>query len=68
MTENYAVVRNSTLAHLLGSESVSANAVYPHRIFEIGKVAFQDAADPSGCVTRNTLGCCGRTGQRASTR
>ncbi len=56
MTENYAVVRASTLAHLLGSEGVSANAVYPHRIFEIGKVAFQDASDPSGCVTRNTLG------------
>ncbi len=56
MTENYAVVRSSTLAHLLGSEAVSANAVYPHRIFEIGKVAFQDPADPSGCVTRNTLG------------
>jgi phenylalanyl-tRNA synthetase beta chain len=56
MTENYAVVRNSTLAHLLASEAVSANAVYPHRIFEIGKVAFQDASDPSGCATRNTLG------------
>jgi phenylalanyl-tRNA synthetase beta chain len=56
MTENYAVVRNSTLAHLLGSEGVSANAVYPHRIFEIGKVAWRDANDPSGCATRNTLG------------
>jgi len=56
MTENYAVVRNSTLAHLLASERASANAVYPHRIFEIGKVAFQDPADPSGCATRNTLG------------
>jgi phenylalanyl-tRNA synthetase beta chain len=56
MTENYAVVRNSTLAHLLGSEGVSANATYPHRVFEIGKVAMRDADDPSGCVTRNTLG------------
>jgi phenylalanyl-tRNA synthetase beta chain len=56
MTENYAVVRNSTLAHLLASEAASGNAAYPHRIFEIGKVAFRDGADPSGCATRNTLG------------
>ena len=56
MTENYEYVRNSILPCLLASESVSANAVYPHRIFEIGKVAYLDAADNQGSVTRNYLG------------
>jgi len=40
MTENYEFVRASILPSLLNSESVSANAVYPHKIFEAGKVAF----------------------------
>ena len=37
LSQNYEYVRNSTLANLLKSESSSANAVFPHRIFEIGK-------------------------------
>jgi phenylalanyl-tRNA synthetase beta chain len=56
MTENYEYVRNSILPSLLGSEAVSAHAVYPHKIFEIGKVAYHDAADNQGSVTRNWLG------------
>ncbi|MDR2184931.1 MAG: phenylalanine--tRNA ligase subunit beta, partial [Treponema sp.] len=37
MTENYEYLRDSVLASLLMSESVSGHSVYPHRIFEIGK-------------------------------
>ncbi len=56
MTENYEFVRASILPSLLNSESVSANAVYPHNIFEIGKVSFLEPSDNSGTVTRNYLG------------
>ena len=56
MSENYEVVRPSVLPSLLESESVSGHAVYPHNIFEIGKVTFKDERDNSGTVTRNHLG------------
>jgi phenylalanyl-tRNA synthetase beta chain len=59
MTENYSIVRSSILPNLLASETVSANAVYPHRIFEIGKVAFKDKSGNSrniGTKTSNYLG------------
>jgi phenylalanyl-tRNA synthetase beta chain len=56
MTENYAVVRNSILPCLLASEAVSANAVYPHRIFETGKVARKEPEDNSGTKTTTNLG------------
>ncbi len=56
MTENYEYVRPSIMPSLLNSEAVSANAVYPHAIFEIGKVAFMDSKDDSGTVTKNYLG------------
>jgi phenylalanyl-tRNA synthetase beta chain len=56
MTENYEYVRDSILASLMMSESVSGHAVYPHRIFETGKIARLDAADNSGTVTRQYLG------------
>lgn len=56
MTENYEFVRASVMPSLLESESVSGNAVYPHHIFEIGKVAYLDDEDNSGTVTRNSLG------------
>jgi phenylalanyl-tRNA synthetase beta chain len=55
MTENYALVRDSILPDLLRSTSVSGHAVYPHRIFEIGKVAFLDPSQNYGSRTRNTL-------------
>ena len=56
MSENYEVVRPSILPSLLESESVSGHAVYPHRIFELGKVCYKDENDNSGTVTRNNLG------------
>lgn len=56
MTENYEYVRNSVAPHLLWSESVSAQAVYPHRIFEVGKAAVRDETDPTGSRTLDLLG------------
>ena len=56
MTENYEVVRPSVLPSLLKSESISAGAVYPHRIFEIGKTVCRDERENSGTRTDNTLG------------
>jgi phenylalanyl-tRNA synthetase beta chain len=56
MSENYEVVRPSIIPSLLESERVSAHAPFPHKIFEVGKVAFRDERDNSGTTTRNTLG------------
>ena len=56
MTENYEYVRNSVLPSLLASESVSANSVYPHKIFEIGKIARRDDAENYGASTRQYAG------------
>ena len=56
MTENYQFVRPSIIASLLGAESSSGNAVYPHKIFEIGKVAYLDEAENTGTKTRQSLG------------
>lgn len=56
MTESYDVVRNSIIPNLLASEAESAHAVYPHRIFEIGKVVVKDPGENYGSRTHNTLG------------
>ncbi|MCL2381381.1 MAG: phenylalanine--tRNA ligase subunit beta [Treponema sp.] len=56
MTENYEYVRDAVIPSLLSSEAVSGHAVYPHRIFEIGKVAYLDSADNYLSVTRQYLG------------
>ena len=56
MTENYQFVRPSIIASLLGAESGSGNAVYPHKIFEIGKIAYLDDAENTGTKTRQSLG------------
>ena len=56
MSENFEFLRNSPLPSLLGSESVSSRAVYPHRIFEVGKVAFRDPAENYGVTSRQLLG------------
>jgi phenylalanyl-tRNA synthetase beta chain len=69
MTENYEYVRDTVLASLLASESVSGHAAYPHRIFEIGKVAFRagpgrdgkPAAGP-GSAADTVEGTAGSTG------
>lgn len=56
MTEHYEYVRDSVLASLLMSESVSGHSAYPHRIFEIGKVAYRDAQENYGACTRQYAG------------
>jgi phenylalanyl-tRNA synthetase beta chain len=56
MTENYEYVRDGVLASLLKSESVSGHSVYPHRIFEIGKVAYRNPGENYGASTRQYLG------------
>ena len=56
MSENFEAVRPSILPSLLESESVSGSAVYPHNIFECGKIAYLEPSDNSGTVTRNSLG------------
>lgn len=56
MTENFQFVRPSILASLLAAESPSGNAVYPHRIFEIGKVAYLCQEENTGTRTRQQLG------------
>jgi phenylalanyl-tRNA synthetase beta chain len=52
MTEGYEYVRDSVLASLVMSESVSGHSVYPHRIFEIGKVAYRNPRENYGTSTR----------------
>jgi phenylalanyl-tRNA synthetase beta chain len=56
MTENYEYVRDGVLASLLMSESVSGHSAYPHRIFEIGKVAYRDLRENYGTCTRHYAG------------
>ena len=56
MSENYQFVRNSILPSLLNAEKGSANAVYPHKIFETGKIAFFDDSDSTGTSTAQSLG------------
>lgn len=56
ISESYAVVRASSLPSLLRCEAASAHAVYPHRLFEVGKIARRDDTDASGTVTRTHLG------------
>jgi phenylalanyl-tRNA synthetase beta chain len=56
MTENYEYLRDSVIASLMASEAVSAHSVYPHRIFEVGKIAYLDAAENSGTATRQYAG------------
>ncbi len=56
MSENYQFVRPSIISSLLSAESVSGNAVYPHKIFEIGKIAFLCEEENTGTRTRQSLG------------
>jgi len=56
MTENYEYVRDSILASLMESESISGRSVYPHKIFEVGKVAWLDDAENYRSVTRQFAG------------
>jgi len=56
MTENYEYVRDSILASLMTSESISARSVYPHKIFEVGKVAWLDDEENYRSKTRQFAG------------
>jgi phenylalanyl-tRNA synthetase beta chain len=56
MTENYEYVRDSVLASLMMSESVSGHSVYPHRIFEVGKAAYRNDKENYMTSTRQFLG------------
>ncbi len=56
MTENFEYVRDSVLASLMMSESASGHSAYPHKIFEIGKVAYKDENENYGTQTHQYLG------------
>ena len=56
MSENYQFVRPSIIASLLRAESGAANAIFPHKIFEIGKVAYLDPNENTGTKTIQSLG------------
>ncbi len=56
MSENYQFVRPSIISSLLRAESAAANAIFPHKIFEIGKVAFLDDTQNTGTKTIQSLG------------
>lgn len=55
ISENYEFVRSSALAQLLESERVSAHSPYPHKMFEVGKVALRDEKDDYGIRTDTVL-------------
>jgi phenylalanyl-tRNA synthetase beta chain len=38
------------------SESVSGHSVYPHKIFEVGKIAYRDNRENYGSLTRQYAG------------
>jgi phenylalanyl-tRNA synthetase beta chain len=56
MTENYEYVRDSVIACLMASESISGRSVYPHKIFEVGKIAYLDDKENYRSSTRQYAG------------
>ncbi|MDR2543214.1 MAG: phenylalanine--tRNA ligase subunit beta [Treponema sp.] len=56
MTENYEYVRDSVLASLMTSETISGRSVYPHKIFEVGKVAWLDETENTKSKTHQFAG------------
>ena len=56
LSEKYSFVRNSIVPNLLAVESSSANAVYPHHIFEVGKIARRSHQANYGSITETALG------------
>ena len=56
MSENYQFIRPSIIASLFEAEAQSGNAVYPHKIFEVGKIAFIDESENTGTKTIQSLG------------
>lgn len=55
-SESYAALRDTLLGSLLRVEAASSQALYPHRIFELGEVEVRDPAAPAGCRTDLRLG------------
>lgn len=56
ISENYMFMRISILPNLLETERVSANSVYPHKIYEIGEVMYRDSSENYGYSTKQVLG------------
>jgi phenylalanyl-tRNA synthetase beta chain len=56
MTENYEYVRDSIIASLMTSESISGRSAYPHKIFEVGKIARLDDSENYRSTTRQYAG------------
>ncbi|MEL3908199.1 MAG: phenylalanine--tRNA ligase subunit beta [Treponemataceae bacterium] len=56
MSESYNVLRHSVLPSLFIAESVSGTAIYPHKIFEFGKVARINPETAEGTETTDNLG------------
>ena len=56
MSENFEYVRDSVIASLMISESISGRSVYPHKIFEVGKVAWLDDTEVNISKTRQFAG------------
>ena len=56
MSENYQFIRPSIIASLFEAEAQSGNAVYPHKIFEVGKIAYIDPSENTGTKTIQSLG------------
>lgn len=56
MSENFQYVRPSILPSLLNAEANSAHAVYPHKVFEIGKTAFLCDEEVTGTKTSQYVG------------
>lgn len=56
MSENYQFIRPEMLSSLLRAESQSGSAQYPHKVFEIGKVAYRCEEENTGTRTRSHLG------------
>ncbi len=55
MSESFEYLRSSILPNLLGSESVSSRAPYPHRLFEVGKVVYRNPLENYGVSTRQRI-------------
>lgn len=56
MSENYQFIRPEMLSSLLRAETQSGSAQYPHKVFEIGKVAYRCEEENTGTRTRAHLG------------
>ena len=55
MSESYELVRNSQLPNMLSTEAVASHAAYPHKVFEVGKIARLDDRDDYGSLTLTAL-------------